>query len=279
MLPTLLMAVPSTMLYFTAYDELKEHMEAGAPPGSALHAMAPLAAGGLARTAAATVVSPLELIRTKMQGPAAARLLRPATAGAGRGAGWGVLGAGVAGWRVAAAAGTGLRRALAEEVRAGGLRSLWRGVVPTLWRDVPFSMVYWLGYEQARSAAMHALTAGEGLETVSDRFLVSFLAGAASGSLAATLTAPLDVVKTRVQVQAYELQQLRRPGTAAVGGARALADTSTVAVLARIVAEEGAGALFAGLAARLAKVAPACAIMISSYEVCKQLLGERHAAP
>jgi solute carrier family 25 protein 39/40 len=214
-----------------------------------------------------------------MQGPAAAQLLQPVTQASSSGSAGGVMGIGRRGLTVAAAAGSALRLALAEEVKAGGVASLWRGVIPTLWRDVPFSMVYWLGYERVREAAMHVIATSKNASSephsVTERFAVSFLAGAASGSIAAALTTPLDVVKTRVQVQTYELQQLARPGTAAVRDASRLKTTSTMTVLRRIVAEEGAGALFSGLGARLAKVAPACAIMISSYEVCKLLLGER----
>lgn len=44
---------------------------------------------------------------------------------------------------------------------------------------------------------------------------------------------------------------------------------STWRMLVDIVREEGPRAIFAGLGARLAKVAPACAVMISSYEAAK----------
>lgn len=33
-----------------------------------------------------------------------------------------------------------------------GSRALWRGLPPTLWRDVPFSAIYWMGYEQCKNA-------------------------------------------------------------------------------------------------------------------------------
>jgi solute carrier family 25 protein 39/40 len=31
-----------------------------------------------------------------------------------------------------------------------GPRSLWKGLIPTLWRDIPFSMIYWFHYEMFR---------------------------------------------------------------------------------------------------------------------------------
>lgn len=65
--PSLLMAVPSTALYFSAYDELKVVFEGSSPPGTALHDFAALFAGGTARVVTATFTSPLELVRTKMQ--------------------------------------------------------------------------------------------------------------------------------------------------------------------------------------------------------------------
>ena len=40
------------------------------------------------------------------------------------------------------------------------------------------------------------------------------------------------------------------------------------------MSEHGYGGLYAGLAPRLAKIAPACAIMIGSYEACKEYFHE-----
>ena len=40
------------------------------------------------------------------------------------------------------------------------------------------------------------------------------------------------------------------------------------------MSEHGYGGLYAGLVPRVAKIAPACAIMIGSYEVCKEYFHE-----
>ena len=45
---------------------------------------------------------------------------------------------------------------------------------------------------------------------------------------------------------------------------------SMPAVYKKIVLEEGYLGFYSGLLPRIAKIAPACAIMISSYELCKK---------
>lgn len=80
----------------------------------------------------------------------------------------------------------------------------------------------------------------------------AFLAGASAGSVAALLTTPLDVIKTRQQL-----------------GSSAAAGGGMLGTLRAILRKEGAGGLFAGLGPRVVKVAPACAVMIAAYELGK----------
>jgi len=223
MTTTLAMAVPSNMLYFTAYDELKGVLTAAAPVGSLAATFTPLVAGVAGRVVTASAMSPLELVRTKAM---------------------------AAGSRINVV--TLLRR----EVAAHGVASLWRGLSPTLWRDVPFSGVYWMGYARPKAALLGRARRGAGLAS-----------GSLSGAVAATITTPFDVIKTRRQVQAYRSAQC---GTAV--------PCSTLDTVRFIAREEGAGGLFAGVGPRVAKVAPACAIMIASYELGKRWLGRPTAA-
>ncbi|KAM7387409.1 hypothetical protein PAMA_009839 [Pampus argenteus] len=165
--PTLVMAVPATVIYFTCYDQLRDFIRYGLGfQGNHI----PLVAGGLARLGAVTVISPLELVRTKMQ---SSKLSYSELA-------------------------VCIRSAVAQD----GLLSLWRGWGPTVLRDVPFSALYWYNYELVKAQLC------EQSRMPDANFSISFTAGAVSGAIAAVLTLPFDVVKTRRQIQLGEMDTL-----------------------------------------------------------------------
>lgn len=64
--PGLLMAIPSTSIYYVGYDYIRDHTKSRFQ-GTAMDTYAPLWIGGLARTVTAAVVSPMELFRTRLQ--------------------------------------------------------------------------------------------------------------------------------------------------------------------------------------------------------------------
>lgn len=264
--PTLVMAIPANVIYFAGYDWLRT---AHRSPFRATvpDAYIPLVAGASARILAAVAVSPIEMFRTRMQAA------HHANTAAGH-------------FRETM---DGLR----EMVASQGVRSLWRGLTLTLWRDVPFSAIYWWGYEtsrniitdtrgraEARSEGLE-FRVGRGDERIQRRsrsrsrenhtstLVDSFMAGAASGAVAAFVTTPFDVGKTRQQV-------VRHTGDTASATAKAIRpeDRSMPRFLWHIFKEQGASGLFKGWAPRCLKVAPACAIMISSYEIGKKMAND-----
>lgn len=58
-------------------------------------------------------------------------------------------------------------------VQKEGPKALWRGLIPTMLRDVPFSAVYWMGYEKIK----HRLQKRQDMS----HFQIAFLSGAGSG--------------------------------------------------------------------------------------------------
>ena len=60
------------------------------------------------------------------------------------------------------------------------------------------------------------------------------------------------------------------------GARRRVLSKSTLDVAREIVRAQGPSGLYVGLMPRILKVAPACAIMISSYEHCKRYFKEKN---
>ncbi|KAJ2743417.1 Carrier protein, mitochondrial [Coemansia sp. BCRC 34301] len=240
--PTLVASGPSTVIYFVGYDYLRQWMGRQMRQRDALASFekyASLFAGCIARTAAVSAISPIELVRTRMQSSATHDFAT-------------------------------VMRGISAEISRGGLRALWRGLVPTLWRDVPFSAVYWFGYEQWKERVYEPMFATMGVPSPggasygvlkSDalaRLATAFCSGASSGIVAATLTNPFDVAKTRRQIERHASPK-----------SNMVQHTTLARAVRHIVATEGVRGLYAGLAPRLMKVAPSCAIMISAYELGK----------
>lgn len=220
--PTLLMSVPGTMIYFTAYDQIKHRFGYHQPDSKKLYI--PVLAGTMARVAAVIAVSPLELLRTKMQSAKISYLH--------------------------------LFRGVQLSVRSNGVSFLFRGLGPSLLRDVPFSAIYWLSYESLKVYRQPCTNAG------SSGFFSYFVSGAISGMLAAIVTCPFDVIKTHRQIELGEVTSKHR------------ISSSTWSLLRNLYRSKGLPGLYAGIGPRITKVAPSCAIMISTYEVGKNVIHE-----
>ncbi|UZJ51415.1 hypothetical protein CBS101457_000735 [Exobasidium rhododendri] len=242
--PTLLMTVPSQVTYMTCYDSFRQYfLSLDKTPRSSstspslsnfsTHTLfASLASGALARSISATLVTPLELLRTRLQASTSNSASRNLSA---------------------------ILVELGGQVKAEGPKVLFRGLVPTLYRDVPFSAIYFAGYETSKRFLTGA---GLGERNVEDgrvkEFGVAFLSGSSSGILAAIVTQPFDLIKTRLQADAAHRKK----------------QSSTLEIWKQIAARDGTSGLFRGLTPRVAKVAPACGIMIASFEFIGRWLEE-----
>ena len=238
--PSLLAAVPNTTLYFVTYDALKEQllgMGMGAETGANVGGLA----GGGARVLAATATAPFELWRTQLQG----------------------------GMQV-----SGLRGIVTRN--GGQLSSLWRGLSPTLARDVPFSVLYWTVLETFKARLLES-------RAVDSPVVASFISGAAAGLVAAAVVTPVDVVKTRWQmgagagtgagVGASGCASAGAGASASAGASAGAAQRPTFMNIGKeIVAKEGWAGLSRGLVPRLTRIPVSCSIMIGSFELVKATL-------
>lgn len=138
------------------------------------------------------------------------------------------------------------RNALRVIYQREGLIGLYRGYFITLSVFAPFSMIYFVVYEKLKATFGYTP--------------VSFFASAGTaGAVAAALTCPLDVVKTRLQVQSKDSHGVMKYN-------------GVFDAFRSIVKKEGWGAFSKGMVARIAWVAPSTAVNLFLFEYIKSYL-------
>ena len=178
-------------------------------------------AGAGAGAVAATVVCPLDVLKTRLQ---------VSTARAGGDAYVSTL------------------QSLRSIVRLEGAVGLYRGLTPTIAALLPNWAVYFTAYEflktRAGGSESEAAAATESEFAASLRHMTS---AAGAGAATVLVTNPLWVVKTRLQVQHSRALRGSMPTRAVYAG--------TLDALRRVGAEEGVRGLYSGLAPSLAGIA------------------------
>ncbi|XP_012083259.1 mitochondrial carrier protein MTM1 isoform X2 [Jatropha curcas] len=234
---SLALAVPTVGIYLSCYDIFRDLMEdfttRNAP---VLTPYVPLVAGSVARSLACVTCYPVELARTRMQAfKETQNAMRP----------------------------PGVWKTLIEVInpvksknnlqKLQNYRILWTGLGAQLARDVPFSAICWSTLEPIRRGIL-ALMDDEA--TAASVLGANFSAGFFAGSLAAAVTCPLDVARTRRQIE---------------DPTRALKMTTRQTLL-EIWRGGGMKGLFAGIGPRVARAGPSVGIVVSFYEVVKYTL-------
>ncbi|CAE6053502.1 unnamed protein product [Arabidopsis arenosa] len=234
---SLALAVPTVGIYMPCYDYFRNIMEEFTIEKSpTLTIYVPLVAGTIARSLACISCYPVELARTRMQ--------------AFKGTQRDVKLPGV--WKT-----------LVDVVNPvkgsnNGYRMLWTGLGAQLARDVPFSAICWSILEPTRRSIQSAMGEEPGAGSIIG---ANFTAGFVAGAVAAAATCPLDVAKTRRQIEKNT--------------DRAMTMT-TRQTLAEIWRDGGIRGMFSGAGARVGRAGPSVAIVVSFYEVVKYGLHNFH---
>ncbi|OMO56403.1 Mitochondrial substrate/solute carrier [Corchorus olitorius] len=239
----LALAVPTVGIYLPCYDIFRnwmeglaaEHMPSASP-------YVPLLAGSLARSLACATCYPIELARTRMQafketqiGKKPPGVLRT------------LLGV------VSNVKGTN------PQSNLQGYRVLWTGMGAQLARDVPFSGICWSTLEPIRRRLLGLVGEESNVVAVLG---ANFSAGFVAGSLAAAATCPLDVAKTRRQIEKDPVRALRM---------------TTRQTLMEVWRDGGMRGLFTGVGPRVGRAGPSVGIVVSFYEVVKYVLHQHYA--
>jgi len=128
-----------------------------------------------------------------------------------------------------------------------GITGLWKGNVPAEALYLTYGSVQFLSYRSA-TQALQSLPENLQLPSIS----VSFLAGAAAGTAATTITYPLDLLRTRFAAQ----------GTTRVY-------SSLLASIREISQHEGPRGFFRGLGAGVGQIVPYMGLFFAFYETLK----------
>lgn len=242
----LALAVPTVGIYLPCYDifrnKLEDYTFKNAP---SLMPYAPLLAGSLARSLACTSCYPIELAKTRMQAfkemhkgkkpPGVVKTLFEALASV----------------KTTANASNSIQ----------SYRVLWTGLGAQLARDVPFSAICWSTLEPTRRWLLGLM--GDDKNAVGI-LGANFSAGFVAGSLAAAATCPLDVAKTRRQIEKDPIRALTM---------------TTRKTLMEVWRDGGMKGLFTGVGPRVGRAGPSVGIVVSFYEVVKYVFHHQYAMP
>ncbi|AEO66943.1 66061bb6-ec56-4671-ba5f-01356e916096 [Thermothielavioides terrestris] len=211
-IPALAGSFPATCFFFGSYEWSKRKMlDSGVQPH-----LAYLLAGFIGDFAASTVYVPSEVVKTRLQ--LQGRYNNPFF---------------TSGYNY-----RGTVDAVRTIVRTEGLSALFYGYGATLWRDLPFSALQFMFYEQGQSWAHQ----WKGSRDIG--WELELLTGAAAGGLAGTMTCPLDVVKTRLQTQVHPeagglapppTDPAPTPGPAKEGNTKITAETAANKLQKRLI--------------------------------------------
>ncbi|XP_010326833.2 mitochondrial carrier protein MTM1 [Solanum lycopersicum] len=240
---SLTLAIPSVAIYLPLYDifrnTIEEYTLCNIPIATAY---VPLVAGSLARSIACITCYPVELARTRMQ--------------AFKDTKNGVKPPGV--WKTLVGVVSPVNSVNSFQNSMQSYRLLWTGLGAQLARDVPFSAICWSTLEPVRRKLLGMVGDEASATTV---FGANFSAGFVAGILAASATCPLDVARTRRQIENDPERALRM---------------TTRQTLVEIWRDGGFKGFFAGVGPRVARAGPSVGIVVSFYEVVKYCLSHRH---
>ena len=219
---SIIMQAPAVATYLTTYDASKKHItiQTGLSVTSApVH----LASGLIAETVSAVFWVPMEVIKQRAQ-------VRS----------------------IGAASSISIARDLLSRE---GPRALFSGYALTVGVYGPYAMIYFMAYERFKQwSALQCTGNRNATEELSTPWIASSAATAAA--IAAAVTTPLDVIKTRLQTQGD------------IGGRNAYKGTFHAAKI--IVAEEGLVRFVRGVSARVMWIMPGTAITMSTFEYLKK---------
>ena len=223
--------------------------------------MLDLVTSGLSVGLANTLTNPLDVIKVRMQLQQRGKALSSAATAASAGSA-----------PPSARFNGGLVRTGLDVVRNEGMLALWSGIGPSVARGFFFGGARLGLYTPIKSAVSSALCSGNSSSSTSsaasssssNSFEIKVLSGSLSGGLAAAVTSPIELIKTRLQAA----------GATAASSSTATPSTS-LAVIRSVVASEGVAGLWKGALPGLYRSAILTACQCATYDEVKRFVVAR----
>jgi solute carrier family 25 S-adenosylmethionine transporter 26 len=144
-----------------------------------------------------------------------------------------------------------MKEAILQIYQSNGIKGLYRGYFVTVFREIPFGLIQYPLYEKLK-------------KTKSNKYGETFtycLCGAQAGGIAALLTTPIDVVKTRIMTtnkgDKFDIKKM-------------------LPTFKAIYINEGASNLFSGVHVRVAYISIGGMIFFGVNEYFKKLIEFKH---
>jgi len=251
-------AGPAHAVYFATYEKCKQALvSSGVGANSSNSGVHPAAAGlsgSLATVVSDAVALPMDVVKQRLQLPGTPY--------------------------------KGVANCVSRVLREEGVAAFFRSYQTTLVMNIPYTAVHFAVYESAKQML------GGDVEELEDRLLTHVTAGGSAGGIAAAITTPLDVVKTRLQTdcalrssnqvckvgkEPCSSRPVPVPTVLATNPPSTITATTAhnpniIQCMQRIAAVEGPTALLKGLAPRIMFHTPAAAICWTTYEAMKKVL-------
>lgn len=220
--------VPYSAVQFGSFNLYKRFVESST--GTDLTPVGRLLCGGCAGITSVTFTYPLDIVRTRLSIQTASFATLSKHEGAPPGM-WPTM--------------------VLMYKTEGGMKGLYRGILPTVAGVAPYVGLNFMVYEAVRG---YFTEPGE----KNPPWYRKLAAGAISGAVAQTCTYPFDVLRRRFQVNSMS--------------GMGYAYTSIWNAVSTIVKQEGVKGLYKGLSANLLKVAPSMASSWLSFEMTRDFL-------
>ncbi|KAJ4979993.1 hypothetical protein NE237_010773 [Protea cynaroides] len=133
-----------------------------------------------------------------------------------------------------------------------GIRAFWKGNLVTIVHRLPYSSISFYSYERYKNLLQRIPVLQSNGENISADFCVRLVGGGLAGVTAASITYPLDLVRTRLAAQRNVMYY-----------------RGIWHAIRRISTDEGVLGLYKGLGATLLGVGPSLAISFSVYETLR----------